>query len=96
MVDFYVTLALSILNVVLPYLVTRYDRRKLNEQELARAWNGASWASAVYFFGPLCLPAHFWVTRRTLRGLAIGGVWTVAVFAFESLVSWGLDQTASR
>jgi len=86
MLDFYYTVTLAILNVALPFLITRRDRRRLGNEQLARAWNTASWASAVYFFGPLCLPAHFWVTRRSVRGFLQGGAWTIAVFAFEWLI----------
>jgi hypothetical protein len=94
MSDFYYTLALSILNIALPYLITRTDRRGLSQAELERAWNTASWASAVYFFGPFCLPAHFWVTRRTAAGLAQGGAWMLAVFASEWLVGVVIDRLA--
>ena len=45
---------------------------RLDPEQLARAWNGPSWACAIYFFGPLSLPAHFWVTRRTLLGSRAG------------------------
>ncbi len=93
MVDFYYTLVLTVLNVVLPYLITRRDRRRLSRNELDRGWNTASWASAVYFFGPLCLPAHFWVTRRTVRALFVGGAWMIAVFAVEWLIGLLLEKT---
>jgi len=91
MLEFYETLALSILNIVLPYAITRRDRASLPKEQLARAWNTASYGSAVYFFGPLCLPAHFWVTRRTVRGLLVGGAWTIAVFAFEWVLTLGVE-----
>jgi hypothetical protein len=96
MIDFYFTIVLSILNIVLPYLITRRDRRTLGPRELARGWNTASWASAVYFFGPLCLPAHFWVTRRTVRGLFQGAAWTAAVLVAEWLVSLAIESAAGR
>lgn len=84
--DFYYTVILAILNVALPYLITRGDRQRLAKESLDRAWNTASWASAVYFFGPLCLPAHFWVTRRSVKGLLLGAAWMIAVFSFEWLI----------
>jgi hypothetical protein len=92
MADFYFTIVGSILNIVIPYLITRHDRRRLDAAQLERAWNGPSWACAVYFFGPLCLPAHFWVTRRTLFGFLQGVAWTIAVFGSEYLVGLGLES----
>src|SRR5258706_3791949 len=95
MVELYYTLVLWALNIVLPYAITRRDRRGLTNQELERAWNAASWASAVYFFGPLCLPAHFWVTRRSVRGLSTGVVWAVGIFVGEWLIGVLMDQLAT-
>ena len=91
MQDFYWTVLLSILNIALPYGITRFDRARLSPDQLARAWNGASWACAVYFFGPLSLPAHFWVTRRTPLALAQGALFTVLVFISEWLVGSVLE-----
>ena len=92
MVEFYYALVLWALNIVVPYVITARDRRGLTKEQLERAWNGASWASAVYFFGPLCLPAHFWVTRRTLRGLAAGMAWSFVVFAGEWMIGALVDK----
>jgi hypothetical protein len=92
MSEFYFTILGSILNIVLPYLITRSDRRRLPPPQLARAWNGPSWACAIYFFGPLSLPAHFWVTRRTLVGLLQGTAWTIAILGSEYLVGLGLES----
>jgi hypothetical protein len=93
--DFYWTVVLTVLNIALPYAITRYDRSRLDPRELARAWNVPSWACAVYFFGPLSLPAHFFVTRRTLRGLLLGAIWTVAVFAAEWLAGLGIETVVA-
>ncbi|HEX9297486.1 MAG TPA: hypothetical protein VF881_16705 [Polyangiaceae bacterium] len=92
MLDFYFTLIVSILNIAVPYGITRYDRARLDREQLARAWNGPSWACAVYFFGPLSLPAHFWVTRRTVGGFFLGTLWTLAVFACEWLIGVTLEH----
>jgi len=92
MVEFWYTLVLWALNITLPYEITRRDRRTLTTEQLARSWNTASWGSAIYFFGPLCLPAHFWVTRRTMRGLAVGVAWMLAVFVVEWLVGVAMNQ----
>ena len=94
MVDFYGTVVLWILNLALPYLITRRDRGRLPNEELMRSWNTPSWACAVFFFGPLCLPAHFWVTRRTARGLAQGGAWMIAVLGGEWAIAWLIDRVA--
>jgi hypothetical protein len=91
MADFYFTILASVLNIAIPYAITRYDRKRLDAEQLSRAWNGPSWACAIYFFGPLSLPAHFWVTRRTVVGLVRGAFWTLAVFGFEWLVGLTLE-----
>src|SRR6267142_2504589 len=92
MAEFYFTILGAILNVALPWLITRYDRKRLSPDQLARAWNGPSWACAIYFFGPLSLPAHFWVTRRTVAALLQGAAWTFAVLGSEYVVGLGLDR----
>jgi hypothetical protein len=92
--EFYWTALITVMNIALPYAVTRYDRSRLGPRELARAWNFPSWACAVYFFGPFCLPAHFVVTRRTVRGFLLGALWTVAVLALEELVGLGIESLA--
>jgi hypothetical protein len=92
--ELYFTVLASILNIALPYAVTRRDRRTLSAEQLARAWNGPSWACALFFFGPLCLPAHFWVTRRTALGLLQGAGWATAVMAAEYLLAFGVEKLA--
>ena len=93
--ELYFTVLATVLNVALPYVITRVDRARLDPVHRARAWNGASWASAVYFFGPLSLPAHFWVTRQTILGLLVGGFWCGVVLGFEALVASLLDYFVS-
>jgi len=95
MSEFYETVLFSILNIVLPYLITREDRKRLDAHRLSRAWNGPSWACAVYFFGPLCLPAHFWVTRR--KGIAVlqGVLWMTAIFGLEYLLGAAIEALAT-
>jgi len=94
MSEFYFALVLWLLNIAAPYAITLRDRRHLSAYELARGWNAASWACAVFFFGPFCLPAHFWVTRRTAKGLLQGGAWMAAVFAGEALIGLAIEQVA--
>ena len=95
MTDFYFALLLWILNIALPYVITRRDRSRLSAEQLERGWNAASWASAVFFFGPFCLPAHFWVTRRTVIGLLQGSAWMIAIFAGEWCIGEVLERAAS-
>ena len=91
MVDFYFALVLWVSNIAVPYAITRRDRQGLSREQLARGWNTASWACAVFFFGPFCLPAHFWVTRRTAWGLVVGSFWMIAVFAGEAAAGYVVD-----
>ncbi|MET0592598.1 MAG: hypothetical protein ABW133_07860 [Polyangiaceae bacterium] len=86
MLDLVLTIALSILNIALPYAIVRYDRARLDSARRARAWNAPSFAAAIYFYGPLSLPAHFWVTRRKFAALLFGVVLTIAVLTAE----WGV------
>lgn len=61
------------LNIALPWAIVRWDERRLDAWQLARAWNDASRWAAVVVFGPLCLPFHFAKTRRSrLVGVALG------------------------
>lgn len=70
-----------VLSIVLTAVVVRRDERRLTAEQLARAWNDASFWTAVVVFGPLCIPVHFLRVRRTLAGLALGLLWMVAVVA---------------
>ena len=88
MIELYLTVVLSILNIVLPYAIVRYDRARLDSEQLARAWNRPSFACAVYFFGPLSLPAHFWITRRKPWALLQGASLSVLVL----LAEWAIGQ----
>ena len=86
-------LALSfVLNAALPYLIVRYDLKRLSPERLARAWPDASVLSAVYAFGPLCLPVHFTKTRRSWLGFGLGlGVCALTVSA-QALIVAGLSR----
>ena len=95
MLDLWLTAIFAVLNIVLPYAIVRRDRRRLDAAELARAWNQPSFACAIYFFGPLSLPAHFWVTRRRPIALLQGALWAALVLAGELLLAELLDQIVS-
>ena len=44
-----------ILNIVVPLGLQMLDKRLLRPEQRERAWNGASWAAALYAFGPLSM-----------------------------------------
>jgi hypothetical protein len=78
-----VTVAEVVLQIVLSIVLTagavRRDERWLSEEQLARAWNDASFWTAVVVFGPLCIPVHFLRVRRSVGGFALGLSWMLAV-----------------
>ena len=53
-----------VLNIALPLTVQILDRRRLTNRQRERAWNEASWGSALYVAGPLSMIAWAWVTRN--------------------------------
>jgi hypothetical protein len=71
------------LGIVLPAWIVRRDEHRLSNDRLQFAWPEASFWCAVVAFGPICVPVHFWRTRRSLRGLAVGFLWLLAVMAVE-------------
>ncbi|HEX7671266.1 MAG TPA: hypothetical protein VF395_16845 [Polyangiaceae bacterium] len=83
-VDFLLQL---LLGVFLTATVVRRDMRKLSPEGLARAWNSASFWSAIVAFGPLSIPVHFVRTRRSLVGVALGVLWAAAVLVVLGLAS---------
>jgi hypothetical protein len=61
------TVLVMLLGLALPYAVQRWDRRRLAPARRERAWNTASWAAALYAFGPLSMIGWCWVTRQDAR-----------------------------
>ena len=92
MLDFFLTIVFSILNILIPYAIVRYDRGRLDADQLARAWNRPSFACAIWFFGPLSLPAHFWVTRRKVTALLLGVLLTMIILSAQWLFGELLEQ----
>lgn len=83
-----------VLNAALPYLIVKRDLTRLSADRLSRAWNEASFLSAVVVFGPLSLPVHFAKTRRSWAGLGIGlglGVGAILCAGLaETCLAWAL------
>lgn len=86
-----------VLGIVLPLLVQRAWLRRLSDERRAQAWNGASWAAALYAFGPLSMLGFCWVTRRrpgavrAALALLVGLVATAPVLGAIALVDLGLE-----
>ncbi|MBI3202817.1 MAG: hypothetical protein IT377_03050 [Polyangiaceae bacterium] len=79
------------LGILVPWWIVRRDLKKLDGARLARAWNDASFWSAIVLFGPLSLPFHFTKTRRSLLGFVLGLAWMVAAFLTIGLLGSGLS-----
>jgi len=62
----------SALSMGLTYTFVRCDRLRIPRAWNQRGWNAATTGAAIFTFAPLCIVAHFWVTRRSLRGLGCG------------------------
>lgn len=60
------------LSIVLTLVLQRWDRRRLTKEQQDRSWNTATWASALYAFGPLSMIGWGWVTRKSAAGLGLG------------------------
>ncbi|MFW5739010.1 MAG: hypothetical protein ACOC1F_01445 [Myxococcota bacterium] len=76
----------SVLSMGLTYTFVRCDRLRLSPAQRQRAWNTATTGAAIFTFSPLCIVAHFWVTRRSFTGLLAG----VAALAVLIVVQVGL------
>lgn len=81
--------------VFLTARVVRWDMRRLGPERFARAWNAASFWSAVVAFGPLCIPVHFARTRRSVLGFLLGTAWATGVLVALGLASDALDWALS-
>lgn len=90
-VDLLLQLALGI---SLTAWVVRRDMRRGGPERLARSWNTGSFWSAVVVFQPLAILVHFLRTRRSVKGLLLGIVWTLAVALVISAASELLSLVA--
>jgi hypothetical protein len=75
------------LGIALPHGVIVWDERRLSAEQLARAWSPASHWAAVVVFSGLCLPVHFWRTRRSFRGVLLGLGWMLACALVQGSVA---------
>lgn len=62
-----------VLGIGLTYLLQRWDRRRLSEEQRERAWNDVTWFVSLWWFGPLSMLGWGWVTRRA-KGLLLGAI----------------------
>jgi hypothetical protein len=87
----------SAFNMAICIALVRWDRKRLPPAQRERAWNTATFGTAVFWFSPWCILAHFWVTRRSLRGLLLGVAWLVAalfaIVLFNSALIWALGAS---
>ena len=81
--DLFALLLQVTLGIVLPAWVVKRDERRLSDDRLQRAWPPATFWCAVVTFGFICLPIHFWRTRRSVKGLGLGVAWALAVAALQ-------------
>ncbi len=70
-----------VLGIGLTLLVQRWDRRRLSDEQRARAWNTATWGAALYAFGPASMLGWGWVTRKSALGLLGGLLCAAALIA---------------
>jgi hypothetical protein len=76
----------------LPLLVQRWDRGRLTAEQRERAWNPASWGAALYGFNVFSMLGWCWVTRRGVRGVALGLLTTFVLLVAVSLLDYGVAR----
>lgn len=88
------TVLMIVLGIAFPLLLQLWDKRRLDDEARARSWNFASWACALYAFGPLSLLGWYWVTRRGWRrvyGLPAALLVAVAITLVDVLFEWAAE-----
>jgi hypothetical protein len=89
----------AVLTTTMFWLLLRFDEARLSPAELARGWTTTSKLAVVgcsllglSLFFYLGIVVHFWRTRRSFYGVAIGVAWSSAIFAVDvgvlSLLEW--------
>ena len=83
-----------VLGILIPLGIQLADRRRLSPEEREWVWNGASWGSALYNFGPLSLVAWGYVTRspRHWWGLLQGVVLAEIALLVQSAINEGIGR----
>ncbi len=84
-------LASFAVTVFTTWAVLRFDEKRLDDEERARAWLPASRAIAIGVFAPLSLVVHFVRTRRSWKGALFGTLATIAVGFLADMVTWPLE-----
>ena len=84
-----------LLGILLPHWLLRWDEKRLPKAQWLRSWNDASHWSAVLEFSFLCLPLHFWRTRRSFLGLLLGLFWMCLTAAVLTLLLMGIEALSS-
>lgn len=73
----------STLSMGLTYAFVKCDRLRLPIAWRQRGWNAATTGAAIFTFAPLCIIAHFWVTRRSIRGILSGILALLSLLALQ-------------
>lgn len=76
------------------FALLAWDERRLDDAQRARAWPVASRRCAVVVMGLLCVPVHFWRTRRSALGLLLGVAWLAALVVLLSAAEWVVTAAA--
>ncbi len=87
------TVLLMVLGIAVPLAFQLWDKRRLDAEARERAWNFASWACALYAFGPLSMLGWFVVTRRGLArllGLVVTAGMLLLLALIDAALGWAL------
>jgi hypothetical protein len=79
-----------LLGIAIPLALQLWDRRRLDVNQRERMWNSASWAAALYAFGPFSMLGWFWVTRRSFWALLVGVASVVGIMITMVLVDYAV------
>jgi hypothetical protein len=69
-------------------VVVTHEPRSEAISATSRAWPVASRRCAVVVMGLVCVPVHFWRTRRSALGLILGIAWLAALVVVLSAAEW--------
>ncbi|WP_394850276.1 hypothetical protein LZC95_22820 [Pendulispora brunnea] len=76
----------------LVFAIVSWDERRLSDEQRDRAWPSSTRLLAPLAFGPMCLPVHFWRTRRSALGTLLGFVYGGAVLLLNFVLVALLEQ----